>query len=565
MKRLIREAISTALTDGLGLDPGQIPAFSIEASRQASHGDFATNAAMLLARRLKRPPRDIAVELVEKLAALEFVARVEVAGPGFVNLFIEPGAFQRVAYRVLAEGDDFGSEKAEKPEKILVEFVSANPTGPLHFGHGRGAVVGDVLANLLSYSGHEVTREFYVNDAGAQVDALARSVVWRLMQQAGSETPFPEDGYRGDYVAGLAGLLPEKLAGFPPGEPDQETLDAIRDLAIAKMLVGIRSDLDAFGVRMDHFTSEREVVGSGRVAQAFSELEKGGLLERRDGALWFSAERFGDEKPRVLVKKNGDNTYFATDIAYHLDKLRRGHQRLINVWGADHHGYVPRMKAALQALGRPPGALEIVLVQMVSLLRDGQPIVLSKRKGEIISLREVVEEVGRDAARFFFLLRGTDSQIEFDLELAKKKSLDNPVFYVQYGHARLSSILAKAKERGIDVPDPTRAQEVDLAPLVLDEEIRLLGKMADFPETVRRAAGSRAPHLIVFYVQELASDFHSYYTQYGRSSPILGGDPGLIAARLIMVQALRQVIRCALALIGVSAPDRMESQGEQAL
>jgi arginyl-tRNA synthetase len=564
MKQLLREAVFGAIVDSLGLDPSEIPAFSIEAPRQASHGDFATNAAMLLTRSLKRPPRDIASALVDKLAAHDIVSRVEIAGPGFINIFVEPDAFRRVAYQVLAEGDDFGRVKVEEPEKILVEFVSANPTGPLHFGHGRGAVVGDVLSNLLLYTGHEVTREFYVNDAGAQVMALARSVVWRLRQQAGVEEPFPEDGYRGEYVAGLAASLPEELKVFLPENPDQQTLQTIRDFAIGKMLADIRSDLDAFGVHMDLFASEREVVASGRVEQAFSELDKRGLTERRDGALWFSAEQFGDEKPRVLVKKNGDNTYFATDIAYHLDKLRRGHQRLVNVWGADHHGYVPRMKASLQALGRPAGSLEIVLVQMVSLLRDGQPVVLSKRQGEIISLRQVIDEVGRDAARFFFLLRGTDSQIEFDLELAKKKSVDNPVYYVQYGHARLTSILAKAAERGIQVPDPDRAKDIDLGPLALDEEIRLLAKMADFPDVVTRAAGSYAPHLIVFYLQELVSDFHSYYTQYGRSSPILGGDPGLIAARLILVQALRQVIRCALGLLGVSAPDRMESQGEEA-
>lgn len=563
MKQLLRQAISTALADDLGLDPADWPAFSIETPRQSAHGDLATNVAMLLARTLKRPPRDIAKVLAERLSGFDFVAKVEVAGPGFINVFIEPDAFRQVARRILAAGDEFGRTVAERPEKVLVEFVSANPTGPLHFGHGRGAVVGDVLASLLAYTGHEVTREFYVNDAGAQVDALARSVIWRLGQQAGIEAPFPQDGYRGDYVAELAGRLPGRLTGFLPGEPDDQTVAAIRDFAIDDMLAGIRRDLADFGVHIDRFASERQVVGSGRVDQAFAELEKRGLLEKKDGALWFKAQQFGDEKPRVLVKQNGDNTYFATDIAYHLDKLRRGHERLINVWGADHHGYVPRMKASLQALGRPPEALEIVLVQMVSLLRDGQPVVLSKRQGEIVTLRQVVDEVGRDAARFFYLLRGTDSQIEFDLELAKKKSLDNPVYYVQYGHARLSSILARAVERGIEVPDPARAPQIDLGPLELEDEIRLLAKMADFPNAVARAADSRAPHLMVFYLQELVAAFHSYYTRYGRSSPILGGDPELIAARLIMVQALRQVIRCALHLLGVSAPDHMESQGEE--
>lgn len=563
MKNRLHAAIADTLQRRAGLEPDAMPDIVVEEPNQPEHGDFATNAAMVLARTLRRSPRDIAGMLAEDLQSLDFIERVEVAGPGFVNFFVRPDAWRRVLIDILARGGRYGWRQAERPEKILLEFVSANPTGPLHFGHGRGAVVGDALARLLRAAGHQVTCEFYVNDAGRQVQALALSVVHRLQEARGQADAFPEDGYRGQYVRELAEALPAELISFLPGSPSAEQLAAIREHAVEVMLDAIRRDLESFGVHMDRFTSERRVVDSGRVAETFDALRDRGVYTEDEGAAWFLSDRFGDEKPRVLVKSDGSHTYFATDIAYHLDKLRRGYQRLINIWGADHHGYVPRMKAALQALGHPPDALEIVLVQMVSLLRNGQPVIMSKREGEITSLRQVVDEVGRDAARFFFLLRGTDSQMEFDLDLAKRRSMDNPVFYVQYGHARLTSILARAAERGIAVPDPGRADRVDLDGLELAEEIGLIKRMAAFPDAVDRAARNRAPHLVVFYLQELVADFHHYYTAYSRTSPILGGDPGLIQARLILVQALRQVLRNALGLLGVSAPDRMESPGTE--
>ncbi|MBW1811420.1 MAG: arginine--tRNA ligase [Deltaproteobacteria bacterium] len=558
MKQLLRKSICEALERRTGLKPEDIPQFSVEVPKEESHGDFASNVAMLLARTLKRSPRDIAEMLIDDLAGLDFIEKVQIAGPGFINFSVRAKAWQAVVAEVLEKGEDFGRSRPSDPERVMVEFVSANPTGPLHFGHGRGAVVGDVLARLLSFAGHHVVREFYVNDAGAQVRALAESVVCRLKEKRGLESVFPEDGYHGDYVADLAARLSDDQIEFLPGDPNEQQLQAIQDFAIKTMLEDIQADLGAFGIDMDHFASETQIVRKGRVTEAFGELENRQLIEERDGAKWFLSDRFGDEKSRVLVKKTGANTYFATDIAYHLDKLRRGHQRLINIWGADHHGYVPRMKAALEALGHPPEALEIVLVQMVSLVRDGQPVILSKRKGEIITLRQVIEEVGSDAARFFFLLRGTDSQMEFDLELAKKRSLDNPVFYVQYGHARLSSILAKATERGISIPDPDDLAAVDLSKLELADEIRLMKKMSALKETVAKACDLQAPHMIVFYLQELVADFHHYYTAYAKLSPILGGDPQLVAARLMLVQALRVVLRNALGLLGVTAPDRME-------
>ena len=563
MRDRLRRAVAEALQDCFGLAADELPDFSVEPPKQEAHGDLAVNAAMMLARQLRRPPREIAQTIADAVAGMDLVERVEVAGPGFINVFIAAAAWQALLPRILSAGVDYGRSPAAAGPAVMVEFVSANPTGPLHVGHGRGAVVGDVLAGLLEFAGHRVRREFYVNDAGRQVRNLALSLVWWLRRDAGQETDFPEDGYRGDYVAALARSAPAELAAFAPAAPNEEQLRALEDWAVAAMLDTIRADLEAFGVRMDGFASERELLRSGRVEQMLALLAEHGAVEQREGARWFSAEDYGDEKPRVLIKSNGDLTYFATDVAYHLDKIERGYGRLINVWGADHHGYVPRMKAALQALGQPPEALDVVLVQMVSLVREGQPVVLSKRAGAITTLRQVYEEVGCDAARFFFLLRGTDSQMEFDLELAKRHSLDNPVFYVQYGHARLTRLLERAAERGIAVPEAGQAAAIDLAPLDRAEELRLIKSMADFAAVVRRAAASRSPHQLVYYLQELVAGFHSYYTATKKDDPILKGDPPRVQARLILVLALRQVLRNALGLLGVSAPDRLELPAAQ--
>jgi arginyl-tRNA synthetase len=559
MRTRLRNAVQAALIRRCELKPEELPAFTVEVPHLDSHGDFATNAALAVAHLIKKPPRQIALWLCEELSNLDFVERVEVAGPGFVNVFIRPGAWRAMVVEIVAAAADFGRSRAEQPESVMVEFVSANPTGPLHVGHGRGAVIGDVLANLIAVTGHRVYREFYVNDAGNQVHNLALSVLYHLRAKRGLTSTFPEDGYRGVYVMDLADQVPAQLTAFVPNEPSSADLDAIQEFAVSRMLAVIKDDLASFGVRMDRYSSERDLVQRGRLQETFDELEKREAIQTSDGARWFLAEKYGDEKPRVLVKSDGSNTYFATDVAYHLDKLRRGFDRLINIWGADHHGYIPRLKAALAALGHPPEKLEVLLVQMVSLLRDGQPVLLSKRAGEIISMREVVEEVGPDAARFFFLMRSSDSQMEFDLELAKKRSLDNPVFYVQYGHARLSSILAKAAERGIPVPQIDDVRTIDVSPLTAADELLMIKKMADFPDMLRRAAENCAPHLVVFYVQDLVATFHRYYTTGSRTNPILGGDPKQIAARLVFVLALRQVIRNALTVLGVSAPDRMES------
>lgn len=563
MKEFLHRAIRQALSSVLGLELEQLPAYNVEPPREVSHGDLASNVALVLARQLRRRPRDIAVELANTLEKLDDVDRVEVAGPGFLNFFITPAAWQRRVVEILQKGDNYGRRTAAGEGKVLLEFVSANPTGPLHFGHGRGAVVGDVLAALLEFAGWRVTREYYVNDAGAQVDALVESIIFHLRRERGLEAEFPADGYRGDYVRQLAQELPDVLTSFLPEDADAATRKKIRAFALQRMMDTIRDDLSAFGISIDRFAPESQVVKAGRVNEVIERLDRHGHLERREGALWFLADRFGDSKPRVLVKSNGQHTYFATDIAYHLDKTERGYQHLIDVWGADHHGYVPRMKAALQALQVDPRRLEVILVQMVSLLRNGQPVVMSKRQGQITTLRGVVDEVGRDAARFFFLLRGPDSQMGFDLELAKRRSLDNPVYYVQYGHARLCSILERAAERGLTVPRPEQVQAAALLPLELPEELEIIKKMTAFPELVLRAAESRAPHLLVFYLQELVAIFHRYYTSYSRTSPILGGDPPLLRARLFLVLALRQVLRNALALLGVAAPEHMDTPPEE--
>jgi arginyl-tRNA synthetase len=563
MKERIRATLREALIQRLGVPPAELPDFSVEVPNVESHGDFATNAAMLLAKRLRKAPRELAGLLGPALQAAPEVERVEVAGPGFLNVFLKPDAWRALLWEVLAAGGDYGRSTRARPARVMVEFVSANPTGPLHFGHGRGAVIGDVVARLLAFSGHQVQREFYVNDAGKQVRNLVLSLVHWLRKERGLPSELPADGYHGAYVAELAREVPAELSRFLPGEPDEAALQALERFGVAAMLACIQRDLTDFDVVMDRYSSERELLGSTRLAELFQELKARGVYEERDGARWFLSDRFGDEKPRVLVKSDGSHTYFANDLAYHLDKLRRGFERLINVWGADHHGYVPRMRAALQALGQPPEALEVILVQMVSLLRDGQPVVLSKRAGDIVTLREVFEEVGRDAARFFFLLRGSDSQMEFDLELAKRRSMDNPVYYVQYGHARLCSILARARERGLQVPGLEGRGALSLAPLALPEELRLVKKLVTLAEVVRRAADSCMPHQVVYFLQELTADFHSYYTTYGKTSPILGGPQERITARLVLVLALRQVVANALGLLGVSAPERMESLGAE--
>ncbi len=544
-------ALAQAQTDG-ALPQLTPPAIVLERPRQPEHGELACNLALQLAKPCRMNPRGVAQAILERLGdAGGILQKAEIAGPGFINFHIQPGAWLAVLPQILQEGPDYGRASLGAGKKALVEFVSANPTGPLHVGHGRGAALGDVLARLLRFVGYEVHSEYYINDAGNQMATLGRSLLVRARQLGGSGEEFPDNHYRGEYMRDLAA---EYLA-----MPSQAAvLDMPPDLAVPlaaawagdKILQGIKDDLGAFAVGIDTWFSERSLVEKGAVQAAFDELRDRGLLYESEGALWFKATAFGDEKDRVVKRGNGEITYFASDIAYHLDKFRRGYGMLVDVWGADHHGYVPRLKAAMSGLDHPAQDLNIVLVQMVNLLRGGQPVAMSTRAGEFVTLKEVVDEVGSDSARFIFLTRRSEAPLDFDLEVAKQKSMDNPVFYVQYAHTRVKSVLKKAGEAGVPLPDPASA---NLSPLVLPEEIALARLLGDYPEMVLGAAQNLEPHRVTYYLHELAGAFHSYYN----SHHILFEDPPVTTARLVLALAVGAVLAGGLTLLGVSAPEAM--------
>ena len=551
LQKALIEALKTAQAQGK-LPQAETPQFVVESTKQADHGDLATNLAMQLARPMKMNPRQIAEALLEHLGdANGVVQKAQVAGPGFINFFLQSTAWLAVVPQILEQGEDFGRGDWGQGRKVNVEFVSANPTGPLHVGHGRGAVWGDTLARLLSFSGFEVSTEYYINDAGNQMNTLGRSVLTRARQLKGSDEEFPEKHYMGMYIKDLAAELLD-------GGQGQDLLDMPEDEAVAlcskwaadKILGGIKDDLKAFQIEHDVFFSEKSLVDRGGVEAGFEELERLGHLFEKDGALWFRSTDFGDDKDRVVRRSNGETTYFASDIAYHLDKFRRGFTWCIDVWGADHHGYVPRMKAAVEALGHDRDDLELVLVQLVNLLRSGEPVAMSTRAGEFVTLREVVDEVGSDSARFIFLTRRSEQSLDFDLEVAKQKSMDNPVYYVQYAHTRVKSVLRKAAEAGIALPDPKSA---DLSLLNLDKEVAMARLLNEFGETMAFAAKSLKPHSITYYLQNLAEQFHSYYNAHR----VLVDDPGLSAARLVFIQAVGAVIAQGLRVLGVSAPEAM--------
>ncbi|MDF1563375.1 MAG: arginine--tRNA ligase [Deltaproteobacteria bacterium] len=566
MRELVEAALKAAVEAG-ELDLGEAglagaPPVTLEAPRRPEHGDFATNIAMSLARVARKKPREIAEVLAARLKETE-LSEVDVAGPGFINLRLPPAAWGRALGAVHEAGDAFGHTEGGAGKRVLVEYVSANPTGPMHVGHGRGAVTGDVVATLLTWAGYEVGREFYVNDAGNQIKNLVASVHARYLELLGETVEFPEDGYPGDYIMDCAKALHAK-EGERFREADEAALAEVRAFSVEYMLDWIHEDLAAFGIVFDDFASELSIFERGLVKEALEELRGKGLLQDEpDGAVLFRATEFGDDKDRAVLKRDGTHTYLAADLAYHRDKLKRGNDWLINIWGADHAGYVSRMKASIQALGRDPEALTVVLVQMVNLTRDGEPVRMGKRSGTFVPLREVIDEVGRDAARLFFIMRRSDAQFDFDLELAKKSSLDNPVHYVKYGHARCASLLAKAEERGLPIPAGVPG-EAALAALGLPEEVALCREILSFPQVVAGAAQNLEPHRIVYYLQETIAAFHSYYTRTGKDDPILSDDPAKLAGRLFLVQSLKQVLKNGLLILGVEAPERMDwSEGEQ--
>jgi arginyl-tRNA synthetase len=544
---LLRAALEAAAPE-LGLaEP--FPEVELERPRQKGFGDLSTNAALGLAKRAGRPPREVAEAIVAHLPESDLIDGAEVAGPGFINLRVNDAWLQDVLRDVVARGDAYGSAE-RKGERAQIEYVSANPTGPLHVGHARNAVIGDALGRILEASGTPVEREYYFNDAGRQMDLFAASVDARFLEANGREARFPEEGYQGEYITDLAREISESDGPRLLALPDGERLEEIRKLATERMFAIIRRTLERLRARIDSYFSERTLHDRGEIDTAVARLRERDLAYDADGAVFFRATEFGDDKDRVLIRSNGEPTYFAADCAYLVDKFERGFAHLLYVWGADHHGDVKRVKGAAQALGYDPDAVEIVLYQFVALSRGGERTKMSKRAGDIVTLDELLDEVGPDAVRFTLLSHSSDSAINFDIEAVKRKSMDNPVFYVQYGHARIASILRTAAERGVVLRS---IEEADLSPLREEAELDLLREIAEMDEQVRAAAALRAPSRLARYSERLATAFHRFYSE----CRVVSDDDALTQARLWLCVAAKQAIANVLALLGVSAPEEM--------
>lgn len=525
----------------------------MEPPKDPRHGDLATNLAMVLTKQAGMPPRALAEKLSTALCErLPGLVSTDIAGPGFLNITFAPAFWQKTVTEVEKAGARFGASTVGGGRKVLLEYVSANPTGPLHIGHGRGAAVGDSMARLLRFAGYDVTTEYYINDAGRQMRLLGLSVYLRLREASGLPVTWPEDYYKGDYIRDIALELLDKNPALP-SLPEAEAEDICFRYAMESILDGIKTDLTNFRVEHQIWFSERSLVDAGDVERTLQRMRDAGLAYDQDGALWFASTRYGDDKDRVLRKSDGSLTYFASDIAYHDNKYGRGYAETVDVWGADHHGYVPRMRAAVAALGRNPDTdFAVILIQLVNLLRGGEQVAMSTRSGEFITLSEVLDEVGVDAARFMFLSRKSDSPLDFDLDLVKQRNLDNPVYYVQYAHARIAALLRRATDRGIHLPPASG--EALLAPLTAPDDMALLRAVERFTDAVEDAAQARAPHGISFYLMDLAGRLHSYYA----NTPILGGeDQPLTLARLSMLRAVGRTLNNGLALLGVTAPDAM--------
>ncbi|MGD0970433.1 MAG: arginine--tRNA ligase [Desulfobaccales bacterium] len=549
LRDLIIKAVEAARASG-ELNFDALPAFEVETPKQADHGDLATNLALVLAKQARMPPRKVAEIMVSRVAApTGMLQKIEIAGPGFINFFIDDAFWYRVLPEIYALGPAYGDSDLGAGQKVQVEFVSANPTGPLHIGHGRGAALGDALANLLSATGHQVVREYYINDVGNQILTLGKSLYFRLRELRGEVIEFPEDAYQGDYMKELAGNYLAQGKAVPPAPPHEDDLLELGRYAGDAILEDIKKDLNDFGVHFDNWFSEMELFRQGLVDQSIRLLKENRFLYEKDGALWFKATEFGDEKDRVVQRSNEAFTYFASDIAYHLYKFQMGYNLVVDIWGADHHGYVPRLQAAVKALGCG-GELKVILVQLVSLLRQGEPVAMTTRGGTFVTLREVLDEVGKDAARFIFLSRRPDAQLEFDLELAKQQSSENPVYYVQYAHARLASVFRQAAAQGIPLGAPDLSH---LPRLSLAEELSLLKLLAGYPELVEAAARNLEPHRLTYFLTELASQLHSYYYKHR----FISEDGGLTRARLDLVAAVKTVLAHGLQILGVAAPETM--------
>lgn len=586
MKHHLEQLVNTAIQQ-LQAD-ATLPAelsfkLQVERTKDRQHGDFACNVALMLAKPAKRKPRDIAEAIVAVLGDSAQVVKVEIAGPGFINFFLSPSAYHAVIGQIQEQADNFGRSEIGANKSVQVEFVSANPTGPLHVGHGRGAAYGATVANLLDATGFKVHREYYVNDAGRQMDILAASVWLRYLSQCSEAFVFPSNGYKGDYVLDIAAELHkihgDKLhhaaakvfadarADEPAGGDKEQHIDdlvnnakqllgaedyrAVFDLGLNTVLADIRDDLSGFNVNYDEWYSERSLTETGAVDKAIERLKASNHLYEQEGAWWFRSTEFGDDKDRVVVRDNGQTTYFASDIAYHMDKLERGYDRVIDVWGADHHGYVPRVKAALEALGDDSSKLDVLLVQFAILYRSGERVQMSTRSGSFVTLRELREEVGNDAARFFYVMRRCEQHMDFDLDLAKSQSSDNPVYYIQYAHARVCSVLRQLTEKGFSHDNANGLANLDL--LHEQHEQALLINLSRYPEALETAALSHEPHQLANYLRDLANEFHTYYNAH----QFLVNDAKQRDARLSLILAVKQVIKNGLELLGVSAPEAM--------
>lgn len=551
LREMVEEAFQAAVAAG-ELTGQELPDFALERPRNKEHGHWAANLALLLAADQRKKPRDIAGIIISHLPDSQGrLDGVEVAGPGFINFTLSRAWMREELVRLAEAGDTYGRWQLVPGTRLQVEFISANPVGPMHVGHGRWAALGDALASLLSAVGYEVEREFYVNDYGTQMDNFAISVEARYLELLGVEVEFPEDGYRGEYIRTIAQEILETEGEGWKDEPSQRRREVFMELAYAQVLDHLKLTLHRFGVDFDVWFSERTLHESGELKATLQRLKTEGLAYEKDGALWMETSRFGDDKDRVLVRSNGSPTYYASDIAYHLDKIGRGFEHVIDLWGADHHGYVQRMQSAMTALGHP-GVLEVIIGQLVNLKRGGEQVRMSKRTGEMITFEELLDEVGRDAARYFFLTRSQDSSVDFDIELAKQQSQDNPVYYVQYAHARICSILRYGQEQGFDVEEEIPPPEV-LASLVAEEELDLALKLFEYEELVRDSALGRAPHRLTHYLEETSALFHFFYNHHR----VISEDKELSRARLFLCKCTRQVIRNCLGLLGVSAPESM--------
>jgi arginyl-tRNA synthetase len=524
----------------------------VEVPANNDHGDYASNVAMILAASAKQNPRKIAQIIQENLSDPEnIIARTQIAGPGFLNFFIKENIWQQTLQSIEEKKENFGRSSIGNSKKVQVEFVSANPTGPLHIGHARGAVVGDVITNLLTAVGYAVDKEYYINDAGNQMNNLGKSVLLRYRELLGEKIEFPETCYRGNYIKDVAADVIKKEGNKYLTSDEGKTISYLTDIAGQSILNEIQDDLRDFGVTFDHYFSEKELYQNNGVINLLESLRQKNFVYSDGETLWFRTTDFDDEKDRVVIRKNGEPTYFAADIAYHKNKFSRGYEMVIDIWGADHHGYMPRLWAGIQALGHDKEALKIILVQLVNLLRGGVPVAMSTRSGEFVTLREVLDEVGKDAARYNFLMRRSDSHLDFDLEIAKKQSNENPVYYVQYAHARICSIIRMAQqEHGIALPG---YKDINLALLNEPEEMTLIKLMARYPEVIEGAARSLEPHRLTFYLNELASVFHGYYNK----NKVISDNKELTAARLFLIKAISIVLENALKILGVNAPEKM--------